>query len=611
MAELTPQNDPASTLASGISAGASSLTVATGDGTGKGFSDPAGTNVGRLVLVRASDQKKEIVSFTDRSGDSFTGLTRAVEPIRGDQTAYAFVTGDAVYEVLTNASLAALLAINQPALGTTAAAATAANTGGSASTASKSDHAHGHDDHANLGSVSANQHHNQAHDHTTGDSSGVLTNDEHDGYGEYAEIASPSTPGANKLRLYAKDSGGVSTLYYKKDDGTEVELGAAGALSSHDHTAGAGDGGVLTNDTHDGYSEYTEIAAPSSPAANKGRLYGKDSGGVTLPFWKDEGGTEYDLSSSATGAPTNYPYLGFGSNGSLSAEVDILGFQLTNEIKGWPPVVADNSDLDALKLWWRKVGTPTIAPTVVDVSGAGLTVTYKRAIKVQANAASDGLKQTWTYANEPRLKSGRVISALLAIWSVSSVSVTAKLVNSDASQTAAAAVSAAAWTIVEIPAHTLAGTSCDLQVTAGAAGTFYVVPLGVCIGTRGLALGPRPQSYVDVGSGSIVSNVDPGAAWTTGSAAATTSPLATRLVFVVDYLNSTNTTSTLAVRRKGSSANEGDVARIVRSSSTASYTPGTGEVSLDDAGDFEFIGSATAGNAESVYIHQKGWWEWA
>ncbi len=69
---------------------------------------------------------------------------------------------------------------------------------------------------------SGSAHHAQAHDHTAADSSGVLTNDEHDGFGEYAEIASPATPAANKVRLYAKDDGAVSKLFYKRDDGTEI-----------------------------------------------------------------------------------------------------------------------------------------------------------------------------------------------------------------------------------------------------------------------------------------------------------------------------------------------------------------------------------------------------
>jgi hypothetical protein len=42
---------------------------------------------------------------------------------------------------------------------------------------------------------------------------------------------------------------------------------------SHNHTATANDGGVLTDDEHDGFSEYAAISTPSTPASNKVRLY--------------------------------------------------------------------------------------------------------------------------------------------------------------------------------------------------------------------------------------------------------------------------------------------------------------------------------------------------
>lgn len=50
--------------------------------------------------------------------------------------------------------------------------------------------------------------------------------DSHSAQGfEIDEMSKPSTPAANKIRIYAKDKSGVSTLYYLKDDGTEIELG--------------------------------------------------------------------------------------------------------------------------------------------------------------------------------------------------------------------------------------------------------------------------------------------------------------------------------------------------------------------------------------------------
>lgn len=52
-----------------------------------------------------------------------------------------------------------------------------------------------------------------------------------DGRLTLTEKTAPSTPAANSLTLYAKDKSGVSTLYYKKDDGTEIEIGSGGGGS--------------------------------------------------------------------------------------------------------------------------------------------------------------------------------------------------------------------------------------------------------------------------------------------------------------------------------------------------------------------------------------------
>ena len=62
----------------------------------------------------------------------------------------------------------------------------------------------------------------------------------------------------------------------------------------HDHTI-ADASGPLTNDEHDGYSEFDEIAAPSSPAADKGRIYVADDGGTTRPYFKDSDGFEQEV----------------------------------------------------------------------------------------------------------------------------------------------------------------------------------------------------------------------------------------------------------------------------------------------------------------------------
>lgn len=82
-------NNAATTLASNIGTGDTSLTVATG--TGSLFPSPSAGQQFNVTLVRLSDSAYEIVACTSRSSDTFT-ITRAQE----STTALAFTTGDKV-----------------------------------------------------------------------------------------------------------------------------------------------------------------------------------------------------------------------------------------------------------------------------------------------------------------------------------------------------------------------------------------------------------------------------------------------------------------------------------------------------------------------------------
>lgn len=291
----------------------------------------------------------------------------------------------------------------------------------------------------------------------------------------------------------------------------------------------------------------------------------------------------------------------------------IQASQLTNEIKGWPPVVQPDADLVTLNLWWDDVATPTTKATVVDVAGeAGITETFELALKCVGDGAGDGLQQTWTYADEPRLKSGRVMSALLAIWSVSSVAVTAKLVNSDTTHTDASAVTAAAWTIVKVENHTLAGTSCSLQVTVGGAGTFYVVPLGANIGAKAFPLRPRGLRYVDKATAAVLNGVDPGGAdWADLDLTTQTGNLAVTAYINVQYFCSTALHSNIIyIRRKGDTS-AGLSNEIVRNVEMVGYYQvGTKIVPMDDGQVVQWKSSGVAGDTESLYLNVVGWWEW-
>jgi hypothetical protein len=83
-----------------------------------------------------------------------------------------------------------------------------------------------------------------SHNHTTADTTGPLTNDEHDGFISIDTSATPSTPAAGKVRLYVQDAAGVgrlralhstgSNLAFFRDQVTRVKNTSGGALAVGD-----------------------------------------------------------------------------------------------------------------------------------------------------------------------------------------------------------------------------------------------------------------------------------------------------------------------------------------------------------------------------------------
>ena len=65
----------------------------------------------------------------------------------------------------------------------------------------------------------------------------------------------------------------VAAYFLWMDDNTWQQVSP---LQEHDHTSAAGDGGVLTNDEHDGYSDYIAISDPGTPDTDHKRLWVMD-----------------------------------------------------------------------------------------------------------------------------------------------------------------------------------------------------------------------------------------------------------------------------------------------------------------------------------------------
>ena len=289
----------------------------------------------------------------------------------------------------------------------------------------------------------------------------------------------------------------------------------------------------------------------------------------------------------------------------------IEAFQLVNEFKGFPAMVGIDVDLDAASQWWDKVGTPTTAVTMIDVAGDAITEAYEYGLKTVVDAASEGLSQTWTFADEPRVKSGRTMSVICAIWPVDAISITVKLLNSDASETADTLGEAAAgqWNIVKIEGHVLAGTSCAFQVTASGAGTFYVVPLGAGVGPAAMPLGPRPLRYVQA-EALAVDNVDPADTnWVDVDLTAATSPLACMAQIHCENWNGDTSTDAVYVRRNGSASAQGAITRVSAGTNAVLRYARARQIVLDDGQVYEY--SAENASVAAVTHALLGYWEWA
>lgn len=103
-----------------------------------------------------------------------------------------------------------------------------------------------------------------------------------DSYLDWEEIAAPANPGANVARMYSKDDTGTTKLYYRRSDGTEIEVGGSGG-SSVDTIGITIDGGGSAITT--GVKGYIQV--PYGCTIDRVTLLADQSGSIVIDIWKD------------------------------------------------------------------------------------------------------------------------------------------------------------------------------------------------------------------------------------------------------------------------------------------------------------------------------------
>ncbi len=238
--------------------------------------------------------------------------------------------------------------------------------------------------------------------------------------------------------------------------------------------------------------------------------------------------------------------------------------------------------------WFTVSANATL--TEVGATAAVSDETYgTRALKVVTTATAAYAAQRLTYADQPRVKSGRKAFMQYAVWSVSAVPARIRLQSSVGSLAVSGDTTAAAWTVLTLPQVTLNGTYTEIRMEVDN-GTAYFIPLSpVPRGVNTYHLDTPPTIKTLTGLGDE-------ATWTDIDVTSNTSNLACRLharVAVAEGVSQFR----VNVRRNGSSEsanNDNEVAFIDPNTQTM-YNDFP--IILDSGQIFEYFLDRTSGSS--------------
>jgi hypothetical protein len=284
--------------------------------------------------------------------------------------------------------------------------------------------------------------------------------------------------------------------------------------------------------------------------------------------------------------------------------------------------IGSGFDLVTNNEWWDDEATPTTKATAVPSSGeAGLDAKFLQVIKCVTDAANEGFLQRYTYADEPRVKSGAKLSALVWVATTGGgTGITAKLRNSDATNTSFTSIATDGdWSLLYIANHTCAGTYVELVITKDASGTFYAGgPITVMLGTIGALLPPRKGVYrLNAGADTAVEDL-------TGQTTKAVADLdltaaATALAYMGDFhmelAESGTGTFTYNARPNFTSwtvgISTGPAIKTITSPNDAERGTNDFLMLLDDAQIIETeLANSGGGTVDNARLYLSGWWEW-
>jgi hypothetical protein len=284
--------------------------------------------------------------------------------------------------------------------------------------------------------------------------------------------------------------------------------------------SGSGGGG--------GGSGADEKAKVSANDTTAGYLNGKLVAGanVTLTELGDGGNETLSIASTAGGAPADAPYATFGPDATLSAEVDLYGFQGVNLVKNSPgQIVTDGAEPQ----WWDDVANATL--TDEDTAGEGIADKTERVFKVVTTANDVYGYQTLTFADESLLDAGQtVVSFSCWVYCATGSKASIGIYGTNLGLQESSQAGAGAWELLAVEGQTLnaADTAIELRLIVDTDTAWFTMPM-LTIGSKALPWMPRDQQPIPIERVVVLNRTGADLAWTDLDFTASTHPLATRI----------------------------------------------------------------------------------
>jgi len=281
------------------------------------------------------------------------------------------------------------------------------------------------------------------------------------------------------------------------------------------------------------------------------------------------------------------------------AQLRVLDFG--REVMNFPSLEQANATAPA---WFQVSANATL--TEVGATASVSDETYgTRALKVVTTATAAYAAQRHTYADQPRVKSGRTAFIQVAVWAVGGVAARVRLQSSAGSLGVSADTTAAAWTILTVPQVTLNGTYVEPRFEVDN-GTAYFIPLTPA--PRGTIFKWRDPATVKTLTGIQDENT-----WTDIDCTSSTSNLAC-MALLQGFLFDTVDDFKLFFRRNGSSqaANDLSLQTMALGASQGDFGFFQTVTILDDSQIFEYLLDRTGGATplDAGLVNLTGFWEW-